>query len=98
LDRADDVARAGAAIIDADARAAIAARGMFAIAVSGGRTSWIMLRALSVESGPWAGVHVFQVDERVVPGYQERHCAVCLLHFGKDLASDRMSLSTFSAA
>jgi len=39
LDRADDVARACAAIIAADARAAIAARGMFAIAVSGGRTS-----------------------------------------------------------
>jgi len=26
-----------------------------------------MLRALSVESGPCTGVHVFQVDERVVP-------------------------------
>src|SRR5467141_3047983 len=67
LEDADCVARAAAATIAADARAAIAARGRFALAVSGGHTPWIMLRALAEEGIPWAGVHVFQTDERVAP-------------------------------
>jgi 6-phosphogluconolactonase len=67
LNDADSVARAAAAAIAADARVAIAARGRFALAVSGGQTPWIMLRALAGEDVPWAGVHVFQVDERVAP-------------------------------
>jgi len=37
------------------------------MAVSGGHTPWIMLRALADEDVPWACVHVFQVDERVAP-------------------------------
>jgi 6-phosphogluconolactonase/glucosamine-6-phosphate isomerase/deaminase len=53
FDQGNLVARAGAAIIAADARAAIAARGRFALAVSGGHTPWIMLRALAVEDIPW---------------------------------------------
>src|SRR5271166_6349739 len=56
-----------AAIIAQDARVAVAARGRFIMAVSGGHTPWIMLRALAKENVPWAGVHVFQVDERVAP-------------------------------
>jgi 6-phosphogluconolactonase len=64
---ADSVARAAATIIAADARAAITARGHFALAVSGGHTPWIMLRALAEEDIPWELVHVFQVDERVAP-------------------------------
>jgi 6-phosphogluconolactonase len=60
-------AQRAAAIIAADARAAIAARGKFAMAVSGGHTPWIMLRALANEDVPWAAVQVFQVDERVAP-------------------------------
>jgi 6-phosphogluconolactonase len=74
LDDADSVARAAAATIAADARAAVAARGRFAFAVSGGHTPWIMLRALAGEDMPWAGVHVFQVDERVAPdGHTDRN-------------------------
>jgi 6-phosphogluconolactonase len=42
----DSVAREGAAIIAADARAAVPSRGRFIMAVSGGRTPWLMLRAL----------------------------------------------------
>jgi len=61
------VARKGAAVIAADLRAAIAARGRFIMAVSGGRTPWRMLRALADERLPWERVHVFQVDERVAP-------------------------------
>ena len=64
---AEAVARAAAATIAADARAAVAARGRFIMAVSGGKTPWIMLRALAGEQVPWKDVHVFQVDERIAP-------------------------------
>ena len=48
----DGVARKAAAIIAADARAAVSARGRFIMAVSGGRTPWMMLRALADEQLP----------------------------------------------
>jgi 6-phosphogluconolactonase len=71
---ADAVARAAAATIAAEARAAVAARGRFVMAVSGGRTPWIMLRALTEEDVPWKSVHVVQVDERVAPpGHADRN-------------------------
>jgi 6-phosphogluconolactonase len=74
FDDADSVARAAAATIATDARAAVAAGGRFALAVSGGHTPWIMLRALAGEDIPWAGVHVYQVDERVAPeGHPDRN-------------------------
>jgi 6-phosphogluconolactonase len=63
----DAVARAGAAFTAAAARAAVAARGRFIMAISGGRTPWMMLRLLADEQIPWDGVHVVQVDERVAP-------------------------------
>jgi 6-phosphogluconolactonase len=64
---ADAVAQKGAAIVAAEARAAVAARGTFVMAVSGGHTPWQMLRALANEDVPWDAVHVVQVDERVAP-------------------------------
>jgi 6-phosphogluconolactonase len=67
FDDADAVARAAAATIAADARDAVAARGRFIMAVSGGHTPWAMLRALANETVPWATVHVFQIDERIAP-------------------------------
>jgi 6-phosphogluconolactonase len=74
FDDADSVARAAATTIASDARTAIAARGRFVLAVSGGHTPWIMLRALAGEDIPWAGVHVCQVDERVAPdGHPDRN-------------------------
>ena len=66
LTDADSVARAGAAFTAEEARAAVAARGRFIVAFSGGHTPWTMLRALAEERMPWAGVHVVQVDERVL--------------------------------
>src|SRR5467141_2422859 len=60
-------ARAAAKFVAAESAAAVAARGQFVMAVSGGRTPWIMLRALGNEEFPWARVHVMQVDERVAP-------------------------------
>jgi len=72
----DSVAREGAAIIAADARAAVSSRGRFIMAVSGGRTPWLMLRALAREQMPWEHVHVVQVDERVAPaGDPDRNLA-----------------------
>src|SRR5262245_29106239 len=71
---ADFVAREAARFIAAEARAAIATRGCFALAVSGGHTPWIMLRALAGEDIPWMGVQVVQVDERVAPdGHTDRN-------------------------
>jgi 6-phosphogluconolactonase len=64
---ADAVARKAAEIIAAEARSAVAARGRFVMAVSGGHTPWQMLRALANEKVPWESVHVVQVDERVAP-------------------------------
>jgi 6-phosphogluconolactonase len=63
----DSVAQAGAVFTAAEARAAVAVRGRFIVAISGGRTPWAMLRALADEQMPWASVHVVQVDERVAP-------------------------------
>ena len=63
----DAVARAAAAFTAEEARAAVAARGRFVMALSGGRTPWKMLRALADEPMPWPEVHVVQVDERVAP-------------------------------
>lgn len=74
FDDSDSVARAAAAAISAEARASNAARGRFALAVSGGHTPWIMLRALAGEDVPWESVHVYQVDERVAPdGHPDRN-------------------------
>ena len=63
----DAVAGKAAAIIADAARAAVTSRGRFTLAVSGGRTPWLMLRALAAEKLPWRQVHVFQVDERLAP-------------------------------
>ncbi len=67
LANADAAAQAAAEFIAADARAAVAARGRFVMAVSGGKTPWIMLKALASEDVPWPAVYVAQVDERVAP-------------------------------
>jgi 6-phosphogluconolactonase len=74
FDTAAEVAAAAAALIAARARVAVAERGQFVFAVSGGRTPGRMLRALSREDVPWHGVHVAQVDERVAPaGHADRN-------------------------
>ena len=83
LPDADAVAQRAAEFIAAAATEATAARGVFALAVSGGRTPWQMLRALGTLPMPWDSTHLFQVDERVAPsGDPDRnltHIADCLL-------------------
>lgn len=67
LEDPNSVAHAAAALIAGDARSAVLSRGKFTFAVSGGRTPWVMLRALAAENVPWDRVHLFQVDERIAP-------------------------------
>ena len=70
----DTVAQRAATIIALEARAAAASRGRFIMAVSGGHTPWVMLRALLDEDVPWEHVHLLQVDERIAPaGSTERN-------------------------
>jgi 6-phosphogluconolactonase len=64
---ADAVALEAAKLIAKAAQEAVAARGRFVMAVSGGKTPWIMLRDLAQQEVPWKDVHVVQVDERVAP-------------------------------
>jgi len=61
------VAQSAAQFIAAQAASAIAARGRFKLAVSGGHTPWAMLRELATLPVDWTNVFLFQVDERVAP-------------------------------
>ena len=79
---AEAVAKNAAALIAAESQAAVAARGRFLLAVSGGTTPWIMLRALASEVVPWKDVEIVQVDERVAPkGHSDRN----LTHLSESL-------------
>ncbi len=53
---AEAVAHRAAGILATEARAAVAARGRFLVALSGGHTPWLMLRALAAEEVPWEAV------------------------------------------
>jgi len=79
------VAERAASVIADYAWEAIGARGSFSMAVSGGRTPWIMLRWLAAAHIPWRAVQVIQVDERVAPcGHTDRN----LTHIRESLLSD----------
>jgi 6-phosphogluconolactonase len=62
---AASVAVAAANFVAAESRAAIATRSRFVVALSGGSTPWLMLRALAFEEINWEAVELIQVDERV---------------------------------
>lgn len=66
---ADDraAAAAGAARIAELAVTAVAAHGQFTIAVSGGRSPWLMLGELGSHDMPWEATTIYQVDERIGP-------------------------------
>jgi 6-phosphogluconolactonase len=70
LDVAPDaaaVAAQAASYVAAQARKAVSDHGRFTFAVSGGRTPWAMFAELARHDMPWAGVELYQVDERVAP-------------------------------
>jgi 6-phosphogluconolactonase len=74
LDTAESVANRAAEILAEEARKAVAARGRFVMAVSGGHTPWVMLRAFADADVPWPAIHIVQVDERVAPaGHTDRN-------------------------
>lgn len=74
LPNASAAADAAAKFLAAECRVAVAARGRFVVALSGGTTPWLMVRAFTREEIPWSAVHVFQVDERVAaPGTADRN-------------------------
>jgi 6-phosphogluconolactonase len=74
LDNAELVAQKAASFIAEEARRAVALRGCFILAVSGGKTPWQMLHALADEYVPWDGMHILQVDERLAPeGHADRN-------------------------
>jgi 6-phosphogluconolactonase len=82
LDDGAAAAERAAKIIAAAAREAVAARGKFVMAVSGGRSPWQMLRVLTKEDVPWQNVQIAQVDERIAPaGDPDRN----LTHIGESL-------------
>jgi len=72
----ESTAQGAAKFIAAEAASVVARRGQFVMAASGGRTPWIMLRALGDEEVPWDRIHIVQVDERVAPaGHPDRNLA-----------------------
>jgi 6-phosphogluconolactonase len=88
LTDAATVAAEAAKVIAEEGRGAVASRGCFCLAVSGGRTPWQMLRALTREDVPWNRMYVAQVDERVAPaGHPDRN----LTHL-RDSLLDRVPL------
>ena len=62
-----EAAQAAALQLAASAREAISVRGVFIMALSGGRSPHAMLAAFAKADLPWAQVRIFQVDERVAP-------------------------------
>src|SRR5665213_1464388 len=55
-------------------RGAVAAKGRFCMAVSGGSTPTPMFEALAATTLPWSQVEIYQVDERIAPeGSPERN-------------------------
>ncbi len=61
------VSKAAAARVAEAARAAVAERGVFSLAVSGGRSPWAMFGDLADLVVPWESIELYQVDERVAP-------------------------------
>jgi len=67
-------AAAAAGAIAETGRSAIAERGEFNLAVSGGQTPWKALELLAESDLDWSKTQLFQVDERIAPsGSPERN-------------------------
>jgi 6-phosphogluconolactonase len=81
LDDDRAAARRAAELIAEAGAEAVAARGIFGFAMSGGRTPWAMLALLDdLERMPWGETELFQVDERVAsPGDQDRNLTHIIL-------------------
>lgn len=88
LPDAQTVAERGAELVAGVAAQAVAERGRFTFAVSGGRTPWAMFSALHGRM-PWEKVTIFQADERVAPdGDPERNLTQLERSLPSDIAVD----------
>jgi 6-phosphogluconolactonase len=78
--------RRAAELIAAAGAEAVAERGRFAFAMSGGRSPWGMLAILGeLEEMPWEKTELFQVDERVAaPGDEARNLTHMVLGLSMD--------------
>jgi 6-phosphogluconolactonase len=82
-------AQRAAELIAAAAREAVAERGSFSLALSGGRTPWRMVALLIDAPLPWDQIAIFQVDERIAaPGSEERN----LTHLIRILPIERQAV------
>jgi 6-phosphogluconolactonase len=79
-------ARRAAELIAEAGAAAVAERGIFGFAMSGGRSPWAMLALLGeLEQMPWGETELFQVDERVAsPGSEDRNLTHMILGLSMD--------------
>lgn len=90
-DDAEAVARRGADWLTERARSAVAERGGFHLAVSGGSTPRRMFELWRTRDVPWDRVHLFQVDERVAaPGSPDRNLTALRASLGPVLPGDRL--------
>jgi 6-phosphogluconolactonase len=65
---ADAASRRAAELIAAAGQQAVAERGEFTLALSGGKTPWRMVGLLGdIVEMPWERTRIYQVDERVAP-------------------------------
>jgi 6-phosphogluconolactonase len=85
LPDAEAAALRAAQVVAEASREAVAARGRFLLALSGGSTSRRMLRCLAEQDLPWTKVHIFQTDERVV---REDHADRNLAHLRECLLAN----------
>ena len=93
----DDRAAAatGAELLAGWLTAAVDARGAATVAVSGGRTPWLLFANLAERDLPWDAITVFQVDERLAPdGSDERN----LTHLAAALAAAPVRIVPMAAA
>ena len=72
LTDAPDAARWAAGRIADDLARAVAGRGSASLALSGGRSPWVMMADLFARPLPWERVDLLQVDERVAPDGDDR--------------------------
>ena len=79
-------ARRAAELIAEAGAAAVSERGIFGLAMSGGRSPWAMLAILGeLEEMPWAETELFQVDERIAsPGSEARNLTHMVLGLPMD--------------
>ena len=88
LPDAGAAARRAADVLAGRLLSAVAAKGRFRVALSGGSTPIPMFEALAAKSLPWRQVEIYQVDEQVAPlGSAQRNLTAIEAIFGDNGAT-----------